>query len=148
MRTDIAKALAGLRLLEQRAIVGAEAGLAGVAPGLAATLRATDVHNDETGATRAGYTAGVVGPGLNTLDPALSRAAAEVAARNPGRAQVASIGSVGAAEVVLIVTSPTNYQEYLSGNAGGARDALGPTLLSAAPSIATAIAAGIRKALS
>jgi hypothetical protein len=147
MKTTIRDAVRGLRSLEGRAIRGAERGLAAQSGALVADLRATDAHGDVTGATRAGYTAGVQGPTLDTLSGAVATAAAEVERRNPGHSLVADVGERGAVEVAVVLTCPTDYQQYLSGNSAGARDALGPTLTRNAGRLTQAAAAGIRQEL-
>jgi hypothetical protein len=147
MKTTIRDAVRGLRSLEDRAIRGAERGLAPLCGALVADLRATDAHGDVTGATRAGYTAGVQGPTLDTLSGAVATAAAEVERFNPGHSQVQDVGERGAAEVAVVLTCPTDYQHYLSGNSAGARDALGPTLTRNAGRLTQAAAAGIRQEL-
>lgn len=147
MKVVIRDAIRGLRELEARAPRGAERRLAAQSGLLIADMRASTVHGDVTGATRAGYTAGVVGPTLDTLTPALQAAAAEVEARNPGHSQIQSVGERGAAEIAVVLTCPTDYQERLSGNNAGARDALGPTLARNAGRLAAAAAAGIREEL-
>jgi hypothetical protein len=147
MKTVTRDAIRGLRELERRAVRGAETGLAAQSGPLITALRATDAHGDVTGATRAGYTAGVVGPTLDTLSPAVTTAAAEVEARNPGHSHIEGAGERGAAEVVVIATCPTDYQRYLSGNNAGARDALGPTMQREAGRLTAAAAAGIRREL-
>lgn len=146
MRTSTKAAVRALRAILPRALKGAEHALARAADDVEAALHATTAHGDVTGATRAGYTAGVVGPTLDTLSPGLSRGRAEVAARNPGHDQVSAIGATGEA-VVVILTSPTDYQEKLSFDNAGAKDALGPTLERHAGALAQAAASGIRSAL-
>lgn len=147
MKTTISDALNGLATIRERALRGAERGLATQEGGLVQELRATSAHGDQTGATRAGYSAGVVGPTLDTLSNAVRRGAADVARYNRGHEHVEAVGDRGAAEVVLILTCPTDYQKYLSGNNAGARDALGPTLKTQAGRLAAAAARGIAEEL-
>ena len=146
MRTNIDKALKGVDALQGRALRGAETGLQGQTGAIVSDLRATGAHGDVTGATRAAYTAGVVGPTLDTLTGAVQSSAATVDSFNPGHSKVESVGNVGA-EIALIATVASDYQEYLSGNVGGAHDALGPTMLQNAGRLAEAAAAGIRREL-
>lgn len=143
MKTNVRGAIAALKQLQANAIAGAEEGLAEVAGQVTVKLRDTQAHGDSTGATRAGYVAYVVGPtfdGTGALGPA--RAAVEE--HNPSHSQVSSVGSVGN-DVVLIATSPTDYQKRLSFDGGGAKDALGPTIDSMAADLLAAAACGIKR---
>jgi hypothetical protein len=146
MRTNVDKALRGIDDVQRRALRGAERGLAPEAGGVVSELRASGAYNDQSGATRAGSAAGVQGPTLDTLTPAVAQSKATVESFNPGHGHIEDIGNAGAS-VVLIATVASDYQQYLSGNAGGAHDALGPTMLLKAGALAAAAARGIAEEL-
>jgi hypothetical protein len=106
--------------IEREIVEAARRGLVSEAPNLAARARNTDVYDDQTGATRAGTFAEVAG-----TDDHARRAAAEVAARNPGHEHLESIA---AGELTVVLSAATDYQQYLSIKNGGRHDALGPAM--------------------
>jgi hypothetical protein len=113
----------GMReLYAQRARVGLTAGAAE----LQATMRQTTAYNDDTGATRAGTVAYVVGPG-ETGGAALAVAVAAVERENPGRSATAR-GSIGPGTLGVVATIPTDYQRHLEVERAGAHAVIGPAM--------------------
>ncbi len=134
----------GLKRLKQRALDGATAGLETGAGRAEAAMKGTTAHGDDTGATRAGYSARVVGNGrTGASEHASSVAAAE--ALNPGKTASASVSVEG---IGVILDSPTTYLEYLEKERAGQHAVLALTPETEALGLAAGAADGSRKALS
>ena len=134
----------GLKRLKQRALDGAASGLETGAGRAESAMKGTTAHGDDTGATRAGYSARVVGNGrTGASEHAAALAAAE--ALNPGKTATASVSIDG---IGVILDSPTTYQVHLERERAGQHAVLGPTLQGNALQFTAAAAEGSRKALS
>lgn len=145
MKTDIRSALKGLQQVRRLAIQGAEEGLAGAAPAIQGRMESTTAHGDDTGATRSGYVAYVVGPSLDGSG-AVGVAAGRVEDLNPNRSHVENVGDAGG-DVVLIATTPTDYAWDLISRAGGKFDAIGPAVVGEAGMLHAVVVNGIRRRL-
>lgn len=125
MSLDLADIERGLREMEafyrQRAARGLRAGAAD----MQATMRATTVYNDDTGATRAGTVAYVVGDGDSGAS-VLAEAVDAVEDKNPGSSATAPVTIDG--DLGVVATIPTDYQEELEFANQGDRAVLGPAL--------------------
>lgn len=137
---------ARLEQLEKEIARQAEIGLQQGASQAQASLKATNLHGDRTGATRAGYIAYVSGPNVDGAD-IFEQAAAAVNEKNPGHVERGTAGEIGG-DVVLIMTVPTNYQKYLETEAGGVRGALTAESTARARQFLDGSAEAIRKAFS
>jgi hypothetical protein len=145
MKTDVSKAIKGLRTLRRLAVEGAEEGLQSLVEPTKARLEATSRHGDATGATRAGYTAYVSGPTLDGSG-AVAQAAGQADAQNPGRGLAESIGDTGDA-VVFVATSATDYIDTVITVRGGKMDALTGAVVGREGALLAAAANGIRRKL-
>lgn len=145
MKTNIRGALKGLNTLRDRAVAGAEAGMAAIAPTIEQRMSSTQVHGDDTGATRAAYVAYASGPNRDG-SAAATAAAAAANARNPDHGLAEDVGDTGG-DVVLIATSATDYSRYLVETRGGRNDAITPAIVGQEGAILEAVAAGIRRNL-
>jgi len=145
MRTNISSALKGLKRLQRLAVEGAEEGLAGAVKGVEDRMKATSVHGDDTGATRAAYVAYVSGP---TLDGSgvVEQAAGRANDLNPGRGLAEPIGTAGG-DIVVIATAATDYEHILVSVRGGKMDAITPAIVGEQGALLEAAAAGIRRKL-
>lgn len=104
---------------EQAAREGLEAGAAAMTQ----SLKFTQAHGDQTGATRAGYVAYVAGD-----DEAFDAAYEAADALNPEHSFEGEIASAPDGVLRVIATSPTDYQKRLEKDDGGAKATLGPTM--------------------
>jgi hypothetical protein len=89
-------------------------------------MQDTWAHGDQTGATRAGYRAYVVGAGDSGAET-LADAVAAVDDKNPGHAVTAG-GQLSQGNLGVVMTCPTDYQEKLEKEEAGKRAVLGPTM--------------------
>lgn len=144
---DFDAILARLTVFEATVPQGAADGLRLGAHDLEAALLATSAYNNDTGATRAGTTAYVIGGGTDDSNR-LAAAAAEAEARNPGRSQATTAGTVADGTISVIATSATDYADHLETAGAGARAFLGPTMLQHAQNLTQAAADGIKRRLS
>jgi len=136
-----------LDALAPRIVGGAVRGLIGAADELADAARGSGAYEDQSGATRAGTTAYVVGGNVDGSG-ALARGAAEVAARNPGHEFVESIDGGGENEVVVVLTVPTDYADDLETKNAGAHAFIGPAMTSGVGALQAAALSGIAQELS
>lgn len=122
-----------------QALARAQAGLAAGAGDMQTAMRQTSAYNDDTGATRAGTVAYVVGP--NTSGAAeLGAAVSAVERENPGHA--ATAGGTLAGEVGVVATIPTDYQRYLESERAGQNAVLAPALAAFADELTARAAEG------
>ncbi len=150
---DDSTMLAGLTRLFERAREGVSDGLRGAAPRVAYDLQATDAHGDQSGATRASYTAYAIGPNDNGEAAASEGYAAAVTALadftgHNGQPLREDSGIVlDEYEHGMVLTSFTNYQDKLETQNAGERATLGPILTADADYITSQVAAGSRRSL-
>lgn len=111
---------------------------------LAAAAQATNAHGDQTGATRAGYTAYVATPD-SSGDDAVDGAAAAVEEKNPGRSELRDEPVTQADHITVVLTCPTDYQWALEIGRGGASAVIGPTMDAQAAAVHAAIVAALRE---
>jgi len=135
--------IAGLKRAVNVALDGARDGLKGAAAGVTLDMRQTRAHGDVTSATRANYTAYVVGRGADGSTE-LGRAVASVQTLNPGHVATGSITING--ELGVIITSATDYQEKLEVENAGAKAVLGPTTAASGTRFTRAAASGSKRA--
>lgn len=142
---DFSKALRGLDRFRTTALDGARDGLAGSAAGITLEMRQTDAHGDQTGASKANYTAYVVGRGADgSTELARSRAAA--AAFNPDH--VGPTSTVEVDGLGVIMTDNMDYAEDRETANAGEKAVLGPTIEASGERLTRAAAEGSRRALS
>jgi len=144
MANELDNLLRGLDRFAAVALDGARDGLGGAAAGLTFEMRSTSAHGDATGATRANYTAYVVGRGA---DGSAERARAIQAVEffNPGHVAQSSVHVPG---LGVVVTSFTDYQVELETENAGEKAVLGPTIEASGDRLTAAAAAGSKRALS
>lgn len=123
---------------------GIRRGLHRMAPQIETSLVETTAHGDITGATRASYSARVVGFG-ETGAARFGQAVAAVETLNPGHVATEPISMAGPG---IVLDTPTDYQHKLETENAGAKATLGPTLGAFANLITAAVAAGSAEALS
>lgn len=131
-------------LVEESAQLAAE-GLRPGASTLEARARATTAYQDDTGATRDGTVAYVIGGGVDDSS-IIETAAGLVDAKNPGTSLVTDGDAVDADTVAVILTVPTEYEDDLETRAGGASAHLAPALDETAAALTAAAIAGLRRA--
>jgi hypothetical protein len=141
---DLTPLLQGLERMKARALDGALAGLKGAAAGVTLDMRSDPAHGDVTGATHANYTAFAVGRGADG-SAEMAHAVAAVAALNPGH--VATNSVTINAELGVIVTSVTDYQEKLETENAGQKAVLTPTIAASGTRFTQAAASGSKRAL-
>lgn len=137
----------GLDQFDHLAIEGAVEGLRVGAQDLQDDLRATGAYTNQTGATRAGTVAYVIGPGYDGSD-LLEQAASEAEALNPGHSQATAAGDVPDDSIAVIATSATDYAKDVETAKAGERAFLGPGMLQHGQRLTQAAADGIRRRLS
>ena len=132
----------------QLAIQGAAAGLDDGAAALERTAqaRARAVIRGQTGATFAGIVAYVTGEGISASGR-LSEAVEAVRDHNPAHVELSQVGSLGAHELAVVLTVPTDYQRLLETGVAGDKGFLGPSLDAEADNLTRAAAAGIARVL-
>lgn len=145
MSIDLSDIFAGLAAFERKVLDGAAQGLAGAAAGITLDMRHTTAHGDVTGATRANYTAYQVGRGRDG-SAELQYAISAVEALNPGHTAIEPVQID--AEIGVILTSATDYQDKLETENAGQKAVLGPTLASSLDRLTRAAADGSNRALS
>lgn len=129
MSTDLSEVLRGLDGFVEHQEAQIRRGLRAAASDATAAMCQTTAHGDVTGATRAGYTAFVVGPALVDQAGALQAINAAVRAiedKNPGRSAT-STGQIGAESFGVVFTCPTDYQQDLEERNAGEKAVLTPT---------------------
>lgn len=117
----------------------ARVGLAAGANDMQAAMRQTSAYNDDSGATRAGTVAYVVGPGA-TGAAELAAAVRAVEAENPGHG--ATAGGALAGDVGVVATIPTDYQRFLESERAGQNAVLAPALAAFADELTARVAEG------
>jgi hypothetical protein len=129
MSTDISDVLRGLDAWVEFQEAKIRRGLSNAAADAQSTMHQTTAHRDVTGATRAGYTAYVIGPTLVDQAGALqaiNSAVAAVEAKNPGHSATAGL-PIGDESFGVVLTCPTDYQEKLETENAGEKAVLAPT---------------------
>ncbi len=150
---DDAAMLAGLTRLLSRAREAVSSGLNKEAPNVQADLQSTDAHGDQSGATRASYTAYAIGPDdTGSAESANGYAAAVEALErftgHAGKPLREDSGIVlGEGEHGMVLTSYTDYQDKLETQNAGEKATLGPILTHSAQGITAAVAAESRRKL-
>ena len=144
MPADLSQLINGVRGLLPAALDGALVGLKGAAAGVTFEMRQTVAHGDQTGATRANYTAYAVGRGADGSQE-LGRAVAAVEALNPGHSETGSVTING--ELGVVVTSATDYQDKLETENAGQKAVLGPTIAASGERFTRAAASGSKRVL-
>lgn len=139
----IADLIRNLDRFRDLALDGAAAGLDQETPRITESMQQTTAHGDQTGATRASYSARRVGRG-ETGASAHAAGVAAVEELNPGHAASASVSVAG---MGVIIDSATDYQEQLETESTGDKAVLGPTIGAEAANLTAAAAAGSRRAL-
>lgn len=127
--TDLTAVLRGLEAYVANTEAQISHGLRQAAADAQAAMQQTSAHGDQTGATRAGYRAYVVGGTLlneAAAVAALNSAVAAVEVRNPGHSAT-SEGTIGAESWGVVLTCPTDYQEKLEVENAGEKAVLAPT---------------------
>jgi hypothetical protein len=130
------------RFLDQfvaQATARAQAGLAAGARDMQTAMRQTSAYNDDSGATRAGTVAYVVGPGISGAAE-LAAAVRAVEGENPGHS--ATAGGTLAGDVGVVATIPTDYQRYLESERAGQNAVLAPALAAFADELTARVAEG------
>jgi hypothetical protein len=140
MPPTIAAWLRGLDTLKDASDRGGVAGLQAERGRIIDTMRSSDAHGVQTGATKASYQVAVVGAGLDGSAEA-SEAFAAVAELNPGHVGRSSVEVEG---VGVLLYSGTNYQSDLETQG---KAVLEPTLQSEKDVLTAAYARGSPRAL-
>ena len=143
---DFDAILKRLTELEHLVPEGAVEGLRLGAQDLQDDLQATGAYHNQTGATRAGTVAYVVGGGYSGVDR-LHAAAGEVEALNPGHSQATPAGDVPDDTISVIATSATAYAKDVETARAGERAFLGPGMLQHGQRLTQAAVEGIRRKL-
>lgn len=150
---DDATMLAGLTRLLSRAREAISDGLNNAAPQVQGDLQNTDAHGDQSGATRASYTAYAIGPNDSGQSAAANGYAAAVGALegftgHSGKPLREDSGiQLNEGEYGMVLTSYTDYQKHLETNNAGEKATLGPILTHSANGITSAVAASSRRKL-
>lgn len=151
---DDSTMLEGLTRLLSRAREAVSEGLHVAAPRVEGDLQATDAHGDQSGATRASYTAYVIGPNDTGSAEAANGYAAAVGALegftgHSGKPLSEDSGiELQEGEHGILLTSFTDYQDKLETSNAGERATLGPILTHSANEITSTVAAASRRKLS
>jgi hypothetical protein len=132
--------LKGLDTLLPASEQGGVAGLQTERGRIIDSMRSSNAHGVQTGATKASYTVAVVGGGQDGSAEA-SEAFAAVAELNPGHVGRSSVEIDG---VGVLIYSGTNYQSDLETQG---KAVLGPTLQSEKDALTAAYARGSRRAI-
>jgi hypothetical protein len=139
IRWDFGTSDAALATLIAQVTARARAGLAAGAADMQTAMRQTSAYNDDSGATRAGTVAYVVGAG-STGAAELGAAVSAVERENPGHA--ATAGGVLSGELGVVATIPTDYQQYLESERAGQNAVLAPALAAFADELTARAAEG------
>lgn len=137
-RIDDSGLLAGLARLERASSAAILSGLQDGADAGQAEMQATRAHGDQSSATRASYTAYVIGGGRTGASEAAAGYAAAQAALagfqgHAGKALSQNSGVVlGPNERGILYTSFTDYQDKLETENAAEKAVIGPTVISQA----------------
>lgn len=141
---------AGLTGLLQHIDQGADVGLSAGAAVMQDDMQATTAHGDQSGATRASYTAYVIGPDQDGSAEASAGYSAAAAALtgftgHEGKPLREDSGiTLGEGERGIILTAFTDYQDKLEIDNAGEKATIGPTLQADAEGVTALVAGALR----
>lgn len=147
---DDSALLAGLVRMRQVQSTAILSGLQDGADAGQAEMQATRAHGDQSSATRASYTAYVIGGGKNgSAEAAEGYAAAQAALAgftgHEGKALSQASGVVlRTGELGILYTSFTDYQDKLEQENAGEKAVIGPTVISQANENTARVARALR----
>lgn len=130
--------------LPRRQIAGAVEGARVGAQTLQDAARETGTYQNQSGATRAGTVAYVVGGGYDGSG-LLHQAVAAAEQLNPGQTETHTAGTVGPDEIVVILTAATTYAGVLETRFAGQQAFIEPTMTAYANELTKGIAEGIKR---